>query len=74
MHTSGFMSSKKEKRKISEKTSRNTFQQKLHRERVKLNQAAVKINYNQLKETIEAKNIPSQDVNEPYIVYSSITS
>ena len=62
----------KEKSVIREETSKSNFQQKLHRERVKLNQAAVKINYNQLKEIIEAKSIPSQDVNEPYIVYSSI--
>ena len=62
----------KEKSVISEETSKSIFQKKLYRERVKLNQAAVKINYNQLKEIIEAKSIPSQDVNEPYIVYSSI--
>ena len=55
----------KEKGEISEETSKSTFRQKLHRERVK------KTN-DQLKEIVEAKSIPSQDVNEPYIVYSSI--
>ena len=57
---------------IAEDISKHTFQQKLYREKKKLSQAAVKINYETLKEIIEVNSGAPRDVNEPFIVQSSV--
>ena len=48
---------------IAEDISKHTFQQKLYREKKKLSQAAVKINYETLKEIIEVNSGAPRDVN-----------
>ena len=62
----------KDKNLINEETPNHTFQQKIYREKVKLNRASKKINYDQLKELIEQNSVCPGDVKEPYIVYSNV--
>ena len=64
----------KENSLLEENISKKTFQQKLYREKKKLSQAAVKINYETLEEIIEVNSAAPNDKNEPYIVRSSVSS